>query len=86
MVHELFDKVKRPCYIERMNNVTPRQREMLRAFHEDGEATDFADYDNCGTLAWLNRERVIDALRRKGLLDDDGVTDAGRKVLGLTQP
>ena len=62
-------------------SVTPRQLEMLVSFDRDGEATDFADFDNAGTLAWKNRERVIDALRRKGLYDDNGITDAGRKVL-----
>ena len=51
-----------------MVTVTPRQREMLRSVDRDGEATDFADFDNAGTLAWRNRERVIDALRRKRLL------------------
>lgn len=31
---------------------------------------------------WRNRERVLDALIRKGLLDDDlKVTDAGRRYL-----
>lgn len=55
---------------------------MLRSVDRDGEATDFADFDNAGTLAWRNRERVIDALRRKRLLDDDmKLTDAGRAAL-----
>lgn len=63
--------------------MTPKQREMLISFERDGEATDLADfwYGNASTLAWRNRESVIDALRRKGLLNDDGITEAGRKVI-----
>jgi len=61
--------------------MTPKQRDTLIAFERDGEAADLYDFDRGGTLAWRNRERVIDALRRKGLLDDNGVTAAGRAVL-----
>lgn len=64
--------------------MTPKQREMLLSFHRDGEATDFCDFYDAGTLAWRNRERVIDALHRKGLLNADGVTEAGRAALGVT--
>jgi hypothetical protein len=60
-----------------------KQIEMLIAFNRDGEATDFCDFYDGGTLAWRNRERVIDALRRKGFLDDDGITAAGRRAIGL---
>jgi hypothetical protein len=63
--------------------ITPRQREMLVSFERDGEATDFANFDSAGTLAWRNRERVIDALIRKGMIDDNQkLTDAGRAALG----
>ena len=34
-----------------------------------------------GTLAWRNRERVIEALYRKGFLAENGITDAGRAAL-----
>jgi hypothetical protein len=63
--------------------ITTRQIEMLRSFERDGEATDYcAFYDTgAGALAWRNRERVIDALHRRGLLNDDGLTNAGRQVL-----
>jgi hypothetical protein len=63
--------------------ISPKQYDMLRAFAIDGEATDIAGFD--GPLGWHNRERVIDALRRKGLLDDNGVTLAGRRLLKLPE-
>lgn len=61
--------------------LSPKQRDMLKDFARDGEATDLYDFDRAGTLAWMNRERVIDALRRKGMIDDNGITDEGRKAL-----
>jgi hypothetical protein len=61
--------------------LTPRQLQMLNDYDRDGEASDFADFDRAGTLAWRNRERVIDALRRKGYINDDGITEAGRRYL-----
>lgn len=64
--------------------ISEKQREMLRDFDRDGEATDICAYDwraSFGHLAWKNRERVIDALRRKGLLDNDGITEAGRAAI-----
>lgn len=66
-----------------MKRLSETQLTMLRHFEQDGYATDYADFhDRAGAaLGWLNRERVIDALRRRGLLDDDGVTEAGRKAL-----
>jgi hypothetical protein len=71
-----------------MTKITTRQIEMLRSFERDGEATDYcAFYDTgAGTLAWRNRERVIEALHRRGLLNDDGITEAGRQVLRTTPP
>jgi len=71
-----------------MNTLTTRQREMLTDFARDLEATDFDSYISHtrvpSHLAWRNRESVIEALHRKGLLDADGITDAGRRVLGET--
>jgi hypothetical protein len=61
--------------------LTPRQLQMLNDYDRDGEASDFADFDHAGTLAWRNRERVIDALRRKGYINDDGITESGRRYL-----
>ncbi len=63
--------------------MTRKQREMLLAYAEDGEAADIYEF-GCSTLAWRNRERVIEALHRKGLLDEDGVTEAGRAALAVT--
>jgi hypothetical protein len=54
---------------------------MLKDYDRDGEASDFADFDHACTLAWRNRERVIDALRRKGYINDDGITETGRRYL-----
>lgn len=63
--------------------LTKRQIEALKAYDEDGEAPDYADYSvRAGAgLAWINRERVISALRRKGLLNEDGITAEGRTAL-----
>ena len=64
--------------------ITAAQREALAAYAADMEAPDYADYaDRAGpALGWLNRERVITALIRKGLLDaDQQITEAGRKEL-----
>ena len=61
--------------------MTPKQREMLISFERDGEATDICDFYEAGSLFWRNRERVIEALWRKGLLNEDGITDAGRNAL-----
>lgn len=63
------------------DDMTPKQREMLISFERDGEATDICDFYDAGSLFWRNRERVIDALHRKGLLDEDGITEAGRAAL-----
>lgn len=67
----------------KMALLTPKQIEMLKSFERDFEATDICDFD--GPLGWHNRERVIDSLRRRLLLDDDGITPAGRTWLELTQ-
>lgn len=65
--------------------LTARQYEMLRDFAVDKEATDFDSYITHtrvpSHLAWANRERVIEALMSRGLLDADGITDKGRRVL-----
>ena len=68
------------CYAAHM--MTTKQREMLIAFERDNEAADLDDFYRGGTLAWANRERVITALHRKGYLNADGITDAGRKAIG----
>lgn len=64
-----------------MRTVTTRQLEMLRDYADSNEATDFADFDSAGTLAWRNRERVIDALHKRKMLDADGITLLGKMTL-----
>lgn len=64
--------------------LTKAQREALKAYADDFEAPDYAEYsDRAGpALGWLNRERVITALIRKGMIDgDQRITDAGRTAL-----
>jgi len=60
--------------------ISPAQLRMLKDC-ADGEPTDYADFADRGgsALGWANRERVISALVRQGLLDDDlKVTERGR--------
>ncbi len=64
-----------------MAKMTDKQIEMLRSYERDGEATDLCGFD--GAFDFRNRERVIDALRKRGLLNDDGITQAGRDALGV---
>ena len=64
--------------------LTKAQRNALQSYADDFEAPDYADYsERAGpALGWINRERVISALIRKGLLDaDQHITDAGRAAL-----
>lgn len=64
--------------------ITQRQLEMLKDL-DDGDPTDYADFalrSGSPALAWVNRERVIASLIRKGLVDDDlKLTEAGRAYL-----
>lgn len=63
--------------------LTAPQLQMLRDL-DDGDPTDYADFADRGgsALGWLNRDRVMKALERKGLIDDDNkLTEAGRDVL-----
>jgi hypothetical protein len=71
-----------------MTKITTAQREALQDYANDFEAPDYAVYsDRAGpALGWLNRERVITALQRKGLIDkDQRITDAGRAALAVTK-
>ena len=66
-----------------MNKLTTRQAEMLRDL---GEGKGFGyldpmDYVDSGTLWFRNRDRVIGALERKGLIDGEDLTQRGREVL-----
>ena len=64
--------------------ISPAQLRMLKDC-DDGEPTDYADFllrSGVSAFGWRNRERVISALIRKGLLDDDlKVTQQGRAYL-----
>jgi len=65
--------------------LTKAQWRMLQDLDRDLEPTDYADFIAGGTLAWRNRERVLEALIRKGLIDDDlKVKEAGRALLRVT--
>lgn len=70
-----------------MKKPTARQLEMLRDIDNDCEPTDFAYFhDRAGTLGWANRERVLTALIRRGLLDSDlRLTEEGRETLRREQ-
>lgn len=59
--------------------ISEKQRQALRDYSEGYEHPSLDDFE--GALAFRNRERVIDALRRRGLVDDCGITDAGRAAL-----
>lgn len=59
--------------------LSPKQLIMLIDL-EDGDATDLDDFNGPG--GWHNRESVINALIRKGLLDNDAaITEKGRELL-----
>jgi hypothetical protein len=69
--------------------LSPRQFEMLKSLDADGEPTDYADFSDRGgaALGWRNRERVIEALIRRGFIDDDlRLTEEGHAALGAKQP
>lgn len=61
--------------------LSDKQVSMLADFKRDGEATDLCDFEGPG--GWHNRERVISALHRKGMLDADGITPLGERTLAL---
>jgi predicted transcriptional regulator len=63
--------------------LSPRQRELLSSIAQSGEAgASSFEFVDCGGLWFRNRERVLDALKRRGLITDDWtVTDAGIAML-----
>jgi len=64
--------------------ISPAQLQMLKDC-DDGEPTDYADFflrSGVSAFGWANRERVIAALIRKGLLDDNlKPTERGRQYI-----
>jgi hypothetical protein len=67
----------------------PRQFEMLKSLDADGEPTDYADFSDRGgaALGWRNRERVIEALIRRGFIDGDSLqlTEPGKDLLACAE-
>lgn len=67
--------------------LTLRQLEMLRDYEHNGDATDFDEYVRTTAtppnIAWRNRERVIDALHRRELVDANGITARGLAALAI---
>lgn len=64
--------------------LSKRQHQMLVDIYANCEPTDFAEYaDRADALGWRNRERVLDALSRKGLLENDDIklTEAGMRLV-----
>lgn len=71
-----------------MSAITPAQDRMLRDL-ADGDPTDYSDFflrSGSSALGWRNRERVIAALIRRGLVDDDlKLTEAGHNAIRSTK-
>lgn len=66
--------------------LSTRQLEMLRHYHEEGEAMDFGMFRGRSHVAWHNREQVISALIRKGMIDKDQIiTDTGRAAISRAE-
>lgn len=69
-----------------MAKLSAKQIQALRDYAEGYEQPDLDDfYGAAGALAFRNRERVIDALKRRGLVDAGGITQAGRDILAGRQ-
>ena len=65
-----------------MPKLTEKQMQALRDYDEGYEHPDYDDYHGAaGALAFRNRDRVIAALERRGLVKDGKITDAGRDVV-----
>lgn len=65
------------------DSLSPRQIRMLRYVARYGsfDFLDPAEYWSSGSLGVYNVERTIASLRRRGLIDGDKITDAGRDAL-----
>lgn len=84
--HACLSSRGRQCRIDRSANrsdaLTPKQTAALRDYADGREHPDFDDYyGTAGALAFRNRERVIEALMRRGLVDENGITTAGRDLI-----
>jgi hypothetical protein len=68
-----------------MARLTTAQQRMLKDIADGDGPTDYADFflrSGSSALGWRNRERVIEALLARKLIDDDmHLTDHGRDAL-----
>lgn len=66
-----------------MKRLSEKQELVLRAIGEGHgfDGLDYMDFIDSGALWFLNRDRVIGALQRKGLIDDEYLTPRGLEVL-----
>lgn len=62
--------------------ISAKQMQTLRDYASGYEHPDFDDfYGAAGSLAFRNRERVIDVLERRGLIRDGKITERGRSLV-----
>ena len=63
-------------------NLTSAMRRELRSIAATGEPTDPIEWHAANALWFHARDRVISALKRRGLISDDlALTEAGRSAL-----
>lgn len=64
---------------------TKTQAQALRHYiGGDGAGESWSTDGGADTLAWCRHERTIDSLVRRGWIDRDGITEAGRAALATT--
>lgn len=62
--------------------ISEKQMQALRDYASGYDQPDFDDfYGEAGSLAWRNRERVIDALERRGLIREGKITERGMSLV-----
>jgi hypothetical protein len=67
---------------KQMPKLSPQQTAALRDYAEGYEQPNLDNFYTGGTLDFKNRDRVIAALQRKGLIDaEQKITDAGIAAL-----
>jgi len=63
-------------------NLTPAMKRELRSISATGEPTDPIEWHAANALWFHARDRVIGALKRRGLISDDlALTEAGKAAL-----
>ena len=64
--------------------LTPKMLDALQQYAEGREHPDFDDYYSADNpLAFRNRERVIIALERRGLIAEGVITETGKAVIAM---